>query len=70
MSRKSKTMRQTLLDEVSVPVETAAEALGIKRSSAYEAVRNDELPHIRIGRRVSVPTAVLRRMLGIPEPRP
>jgi plasmid maintenance system antidote protein VapI len=69
MSRAGKALRRTLIEEVSVPVEVAAAALGIRRTSASEAIRNKELPHIKIGRRVSVPTAVLRKMLQIPEPR-
>jgi excisionase family DNA binding protein len=38
-------------------------ALGIGRNSAYEAVRRGEIPAIRIGRRLVVSRAVLRRLL-------
>ena len=47
-----------------VTVEESAEVLGISRGSAYEAARSGELPTIRIGRRVQVPTALLLKMLG------
>jgi len=47
-----------------VTVEESAEFLGISRGSAYEAARSGELPVIRIGRRLLVPTALLLRMLG------
>ena len=47
-----------------VTVERAAEVLGIGRGSAYEAARTGELPTIRIGRRLLVPTALLLKMLG------
>ena len=45
----------------SVPV--AGALLGVSRSSAYKAVENGEIPAIRVGRRIVVPTAALRRML-------
>lgn len=46
-----------------VTVDTAAEALGISRGSAYAAAGRGEIPSIRIGRRLVIPTAALRRML-------
>lgn len=47
-----------------ISVEQAAPILGISRGSAYEAARSGELPTIRIGRRLLVPVAALRRLLG------
>jgi excisionase family DNA binding protein len=44
---------------------TAARAMGISRSAAYEAVRRGDLPTIRVGRRILVPTAALRRLLEL-----
>jgi excisionase family DNA binding protein len=41
-----------------------AELLGISRSAAYRAVARGEIPTIRIGRRLLVPTAKLYAMLG------
>jgi excisionase family DNA binding protein len=46
-----------------IDVPTAGRILGIGRGSAYEAVRRGEIPAIRIGGRLVVPTAQLRRML-------
>jgi excisionase family DNA binding protein len=46
-------------------VEEAGEFLGLGRSSAYEAVRRGELPVLRFGRTIRVPTARLRVLLGI-----
>lgn len=37
--------------------------LGISRGAAYQAAHAGELPTIRLGRRMLVPTAALRRML-------
>jgi excisionase family DNA binding protein len=45
-------------------VEEAAAALGISRAFAYEAVTRNEIPHVRIGRRILVPIAALERMLN------
>ncbi len=47
-----------------VTVEEAGELLGVSRGSAYEAARTGELPTIRIGRRLLVPTARLLALLG------
>lgn len=48
-----------------ISVERAGEMLGISRSSAYRAVSAGELPTIRVGRRLLVPTARLMRLLGV-----
>ncbi len=48
---------------VSVP--EAGEFLGIGRATAYEAAKAGDLPTIRLGKRLVVPTAALRRMLGL-----
>lgn len=63
-------MSTTIPDPESTPlvsVEDSATMLGISRSSAYAAARCGEIPSIRIGRRVMIPTAGLRRMLQLPE---
>lgn len=46
-------------------VEQAAEVLGISRRSAYRAVERGELPTLRLGRRLLVPTARLLALLGV-----
>jgi hypothetical protein len=56
--------------KLTVPIwPTAGKALGIGRNSAYEGVRKGEIETIAVGRRRPVPTAFLRRKLGIDEPR-
>jgi excisionase family DNA binding protein len=47
-------------------VRQAAAVLGIDRSAAYDAVRRGELPALRIGRKILIPTAPIRAMLGMP----
>ena len=44
-------------------VEEAGKWLGIGRTAAYEAIKRQELPHIRLGRRIVVPIRMLERML-------
>ena len=45
-------------------VEAAAKRLGIGRNQAYAAAHKGELPVIKIGARLLVPTAALDRMLS------
>ena len=49
-----------------ITVEEVGRMLGVSRSAAYRAVARDEIPTIRIGRRLLVPTAKLFEMLGWP----
>jgi excisionase family DNA binding protein len=47
-----------------ITVSEAASILGISRGTAYEAAKRNEIPTIRIGRRLLVPLAALERMLA------
>ncbi len=47
-------------------IPTVAQLLGISRNAAYEAARTGQIPVLRIGRRVLVPTHKLRELLGVP----
>jgi excisionase family DNA binding protein len=44
-------------------VDEAAELLGISRTSAYEAIRKGEIPHIKIGKRILIPKSALTNLL-------
>ena len=46
-------------------VEEACELLGISRYAGYQAARAGELPTLRLGRRVFVPTAKLLNLIGL-----
>jgi excisionase family DNA binding protein len=50
-----------------VDLPTAARALGIGRSKAYELVQSGDFPCrvVRIGRAYRVPTIDIRRLLGL-----
>lgn len=50
-----------------VTVEQAGEILGLSRQSAYSAVSRGEIPSLRFGRRLVVPTVQLRQLLGFPQ---
>jgi excisionase family DNA binding protein len=53
-----------------IGVEQACALLGISRSAGYRAAAAGDLPTIRLGRRLYVPTARLCALLGLPlEPR-
>lgn len=45
-------------------IEEAGKLLGLSRSSAYRAARRGELPTLRFGRRLVVPTGRLFDLLG------
>jgi excisionase family DNA binding protein len=55
-----------MYDRHTMSVPEAAALLGISRGLAYEGARNGDIPTIRIGRRLVVPTARLLEMLGNP----
>ena len=63
-----------LLQRVPLPgllkVEQASVLMGISRSAAYRAVASGDLPSVRFGCRLYVPTARLLELLGlVPEDR-
>ena len=55
------------IERLTLTVDEAAVLLRISRCSAYEAVRRGEIPAVRMGRRVLIPTARLLALLGAGE---
>ena len=51
--------------EPTISVQRAGQLLGISRGAAYAAAAAGDIPTIRVGRRLLVPTAALRRMLAL-----
>lgn len=49
---------------ICLSVEAAGRLLGLSRGSSYLAVKTGQLPHVRIGQRIIVPTARLLAMLA------
>jgi len=56
---------EVLRSRLTVSVEEAAAILGLGRSTAYNAARAGELHAIKVQGRWLVPTAPLRKMLGL-----
>jgi excisionase family DNA binding protein len=54
-----------LLARPTISVPEAGLLMGVCRNVAYGAVRSGELPVVRIGRSLRVPTALLRKLLGV-----
>ncbi len=53
------------IQPLTVTVEQAAKLLGIGRSTAYELVHTGDIPSLRLGRRIVVPSAKVAAQLGI-----
>jgi predicted DNA-binding transcriptional regulator AlpA len=70
LDRDGMTRAELLTLPAVVDVATAARALGLGRSTAYELARRDEFPCrvLHIGSSYRVPTADLLRVLGIEPP--
>ncbi|HXN60922.1 MAG TPA: helix-turn-helix domain-containing protein [Acidimicrobiales bacterium] len=52
-------------EQPTLTVDEAARFLGIGRSTAYDGIRSGGIPSIRVGGRIVVPTAALRRLLQL-----
>ncbi len=51
-------------NRLTVTVEEAAEILGISRAFAYALVRREDLPSVRLGRRLVIPRRALERLVN------
>jgi len=51
--------------EPTLTVERAGQVMGMGRAAAYAAVQRGEIPALRFGRRIVVPTAKLLEILGL-----
>lgn len=57
---------EKLLGRPAITIQEAGMAIfGLSRNASYEAARRGDFQTIRIGKRILVPTAPLRRQLGI-----
>jgi excisionase family DNA binding protein len=52
-------------DQPTLSVDETAHILRIGRSGCYEAIARGQIPAVRFGRRIRVPTAALRQLLGM-----
>jgi excisionase family DNA binding protein len=53
--------------KLTLSVTEAARLLNVGRNQAYEAIHRGELPSIKIGKRILVPRAALKKLLGMTE---
>ena len=56
------------IDQPTLTVEEVAAILGTGRTATYDAIRRGELPSIKVGRKLVVPTAAVRRLLELDAP--
>jgi hypothetical protein len=64
-------MRKSVTDALAgttTTVPLAGRILGLSRNKSYEAAARGEIPTLRFGKRLVVPTMPLRRMLGLEAP--
>lgn len=52
---------------LTLTVDEAADVLGVSRDVAYRCVESGDIPSLRLGRRIVVPTAKLLALLGVDE---
>ena len=67
MTARTWTAADVLALGVRTDVATAGSILGLSRTQSYEALRRGDFPlnTIKVGRRIVVPTAPLRELLGL-----
>lgn len=55
-------------ERLTLTVQEASEILGISRAHAYELVRTNDIPSVKLGRRIVVPRHALDKMIrGVTE---
>jgi excisionase family DNA binding protein len=64
MTMSKETERRATQKRITLTVVEAAARLGIGRNQAYSAVKEGQIPSVRIGKRLLVPEAALNRMLN------
>jgi len=60
--------RTELSERVTVTVEEAGQAIGLSRGAAYSAARRGDIPTVKIGKRLLVPTKALLAKLDSAQP--
>lgn len=59
---------KAILAKPACSVAEFAKVMGLSKNGAYEAVQRGEVRSIRFGKKIVVPTAQIRQMLGMTEP--
>ena len=63
-------VREQIMTQLSVPPEVAGAALLLRRNASYKACKNGDIESFKVGGRIVVPTAPLRRRLGLEPAQP
>jgi hypothetical protein len=58
-------LKYALHTKLAISVVEAGVALGLSRNGAYAAARRGEIPTLKFGNKLVVPTIHVRRMLGL-----
>ena len=56
-----------LNDKQVYTVEEVAAILGVSRNTAYEGIKTNAIPHLKLGRRIVIPAQALNRLLAGPD---
>lgn len=59
-----------ILQRTMLTPEEVARILRLSKNGCYTAVARGDIPSVRIGKKIMIPGASLRRMLGIDAPKP
>lgn len=57
--------RWALLDQPYMTAPQGQQFYGIGRNQLYNGIRRGDIPSVRIGRRILIPTALVRKQLGV-----
>jgi hypothetical protein len=68
LERLMKADIEKILAEPTASVPNAGIVLGLARNASYAAASRGEIPTLRFGRKLRVPTATLRKMIEQPPP--
>ena len=55
---------EAILSKPTMTVDELAKVLDIGRNQAYAAVREGQIKHLKLGRRILIPTKAVRDLLG------
>lgn len=58
-------IKKAISEKLTISVDEAAKAFNIGKNACYRAVDAGDIPSFRVGGKICVPTAPLRKMLGI-----
>jgi excisionase family DNA binding protein len=64
MKRKRMASTSTKLEPITVAPDGLRQLLGISRGKSYELIRTGQIPHVRLGKSIRIPVALLTEWLN------